>query len=250
MEGTKTRAPELRIAITRGTKCWTIRPSDFDDFPFEDGDRLEIQLAELAAQLPDIWGVQHVPVALGHAIQVPRMYRLFSYRGYRLPAHLVFATGAGAESFDALGRSQFANYIKFVDFAPGMTIVDVGCGIGRHAFQLLDFLGPHGRYHGVDAIRDSIRWCQRNITPTRANFTFQHADARNEVYNPHGSKSSREIRIELADGGVDWVILSSLLTHLLEDEVVHYLKELRRILKTQGLVYATLFLHSAEAPRR
>src|SRR5262249_6815549 len=38
-----------------------------------------------------------------------------------------------------------------------------------------------------------------------------------------------------------------LFTHLLEDEVVHYMCELRRVLKPDGLAYATFFLHSPEA---
>src|SRR6185436_11886568 len=49
-----------------------------------------------------------------------------------------------------------------------------------------------------------------------------------------------------ADYSVDRVALGSIFTHLFEEEVVHYMKEIARVLKPSGLAYATFFLYSDE----
>lgn len=131
--------------------------------------------------------------------------------------------------------------------SPDMTILDVGCGIGRDAFQLFNFFSANGRYIGIDVTRDSIAWCQKNITSKHSQFTFHHCDAVSELYNPFGSITSMDYQFPVADGSVDRIVLASVFTHMLEDEVTHYLKEFRRILKPGGLVYASFFLYTFEA---
>jgi ubiquinone/menaquinone biosynthesis C-methylase UbiE len=126
-------------------------------------------------------------------------------------------------------------------------MIDLGCGIGRDAFQLLNYLGPGGRYIGIDVTRDSIVWCQKAITTKYPKFTFHHCDAVNELYNPFGAKTSMDYRFPVADASVDRIVLASVFTHLLEDEATHYLKEVRRVLKPGGLVYASFFQYTADA---
>ena len=128
-----------------------------------------------------------------------------------------------------------------------MTLVDLGCGIGRDAFQLLEYLEGEGRYVGVDVTRDSIEWCRRHVTPKHPRFTFHHVDAHHELYNPFGRRRTTDFRLPVADASVDRITLASVFTHLLEDEVTHYMREFRRVLKPDGMVYANFFLHSPEA---
>jgi hypothetical protein len=107
-------------------------------------------------------------------------------------------------------------------------------------------LGPNGRYIGTDVTWDSIVWCRGNISPLHPNFTFHHVDAVNEVYNPYGSGRTIDYRLPAADGTVDRIFAASVFTHLLQDEIEHYLTEFRRVLKPSGLVYASFFLYSEE----
>src|SRR5262249_19915328 len=128
-----------------------------------------------------------------------------------------------------------------------MTMIEVGCGIGRDAFQLLDLLGNTGRYVGIDVTRDSIIWCQKNITPKHPSFTFHHFDAEHELYNPYGTRTSMDFRLPLDDESVDRLVLGPVFTHLFAREVVRYMREFRRVLKPAGLALANFFLYSKEA---
>jgi SAM-dependent methyltransferase len=242
------RPPEpLRIEITRGPRSWRIDPVIFETFGFQDGDTLRVLPAEAAARLPTTWGDTIVPVAPGHAIRVPAEYRFFEFRGFRIPVHLIALTGAGPDTFDWMGRRHIELYEKFVGLGPEMTLLEIGCGIGRDALQLLDLLRGQGRYIGIDVTRDSVVWCQDNITPKHPAFTFHHFDAVNELYNPYGAMTSMDFALPVADASVDRIFLASVFTHLFEDEVQHYLGEFARVLKPGGQVYASFFLHAPEA---
>src|SRR5262249_17511878 len=124
--------------------------------------------------------------------------------------------------------------------------LEIGCGIGRDALQLVDIIGLSGQYVGVDVTRDSIIWCQKNITSTYRNFAFFHFDAKHELYNPLGKKTSVDFSLPAPDSSIDRVALGSVFTHLFEEEIIHYMKEIRRVLKPDGLAYATFFLYSDE----
>jgi SAM-dependent methyltransferase len=238
----------LTIEIRRGTdEVLHVEPAAFDDFPFQDGDRLAVLPAEAAAALPVTWGDVNVEVAPGRAIRVPPVWRLFAFKGFQIPAHLIALTGAGPETFDLIGGAHLRNYQRTMGLFPDMHFVDVGCGIGRDAFQLMDHLSPQGRYLGVDVTRDSIAWCRRHVTARDARFTFHHVDAHNELYNPFGRQKTTDFALPVDDGTVDRIGLASVFTHLLPDEVLHYLREFRRVLKPGGLVHASFFLHSPEA---
>jgi SAM-dependent methyltransferase len=239
----------LRITVTRGDRQWSIDPAVFDTFGFQHGDELLVTPTEAAAKLPITWGDINIPVEPGRAIRVPPRYEFFAFKGFRIPVHLITLTGAGPETFDLIGRRHVELYDKFCGIEKDMTILEIGCGIGRDALQLIEILNAEGRYIGIDVTRDSIVWCQDNITSKHQNFLFHHFDAQNELYNPHGRRTSMEFALPVRDGSVDRICLASVFTHIFEAEVSHYMKEFARVLKPNGQVYATFFLHSPEALR-
>jgi SAM-dependent methyltransferase len=234
-------APALHISVTRGAAQWKLAPGVFEHFNFQTGDQLQVLPAAQAAALPNTWGDTHIQIAPGQAIRVPPVYDLFKYGGFEIPSHLIRLTGADEESFESIGLRHIELFRQYIGIEPGMMVLDLGSGIGRDAFQLFDILGPAGGFMGVDVTRDSIRWCQDNISRRHPNFRFHHFDAYNELYNPYGMLKTADFRIPLEDGSVDRIFLSSVFTHILEDEVLHYMREFRRILKPAGLVYASFF---------
>ena len=240
-------AEPLRIKVTRGAREWLVEPGMFETFGFQHGDRLEVLPATAAAALPTTWGDVNVPIAPGQAIRVPPAYEFFEFKGFRIPVHLITLTGAGPESLDWIGRHHIELYDKFIGLRPDMTLLEIGYGVGRDALQLFDLLNEDGRYIGIDVTRDSIVWCQDNITPKHPNFSFHHFDAENELYNPHGGKTSMDFALPVPDGSVDRIFLASVFTHLFEAEVLHYMRECARVLKPDGQVYATFFLRTPEA---
>jgi SAM-dependent methyltransferase len=169
---------------------------------------------------------------------------LTPHREYVMPEHLVVLTGVGTDSLDWIGEMHVRNYKKYMGLWSEMTFLEIGSGIGRDAFQLLNVIGLNGRYIGVDVTRDSIAWCQKNISRSHPNFEFYHFDARHELYNPLGANTTLDFRLPAADGSVDRIAAGSVFTHLFEDEIVHYMREIARVLKPDGRAYATFFLYS------
>lgn len=238
---------EIRIIVARGGERLTVDPNEFERFPLETGDRLSVRPATKAMRLivtPD--GCRHVPLKNGKAIRVPDIVEMAEFKGLRVPAHLVTLTGAGPETLDPIGKAHIANYRKFMGLEPGTTILEIGCGMGRDALQLIELEPPISRYIGVDVTWDAIAWCKQNISTRHPNFEFHHFNAKHELYNPLGTQTSLDFALPAVDASVDRVLLGSVFTHLFEDEVVHYLKEIKRVLSPNGLAYATFFLYSAE----
>jgi SAM-dependent methyltransferase len=169
---------------------------------------------------------------------------LADFMGYRVPAHLARLTGAGIETFAELGKAHVANYRKYVGLQPGMNFLEIGSGIGRDAFQLIGELGPAGSYVGVDVQRESILWCRKYISRAHPNMRFVHVDAAHELHNPYGTKTTMDYPLPAPDRSIDRVAMQSVLTHIFEEEVLHYLREIARVLKTDGLAYVTFLLYS------
>ena len=237
----------IRIVVTRGSEKHALSVGQFDDFGFRNGDRLDIvpnALADRLLKTPE--GDRHIRAATGKGVRVPATIEFAEFMGYQVPVHLARLTGAGLETFAELGKAHVANYKKYVGLAPGMSFLEIGSGMGRDAFQLIDELGPQGRYIGIDVQRESIVWCQKNITRDHPNFEFVHFDAVHELHNPYGAKKTMDFPLPAADRSIDRVALQSVLTHIFEDEVVHYLSEIARVLKTDGLAYVTFLLYSPE----
>jgi SAM-dependent methyltransferase len=233
------------IQINRGWRKLGCAIGDFHDYPFKHGDDLTLNARGFPhCQTPD--GSMHILAAPSYPIRIPPRMEFGTFKGYRLPLHLVLLTGAGIETLEAIGRAHIDNYIKFMGLAGGMRVLEIGCGIGRDVFQFIERHVGLAQYIGVDVTLDSIVWCRRNITPKFPHFRFYHFDAKHELYNPLGSKSSLDFRLPAANGSIDRIFLGSVFTHIFEDEVTHYMREMRRVLRPGGLAYATFFLYSKE----
>jgi len=147
----------------------------------------------------------------------------------------------GHSDFVATGDEFLGHFVELGGLQPGHAVLDVGCGIGRIARPLAGYLGADGSYDGFDVNREGIGWCRRRYA-RHANFRFQVADLYNRRYNPRGAHAASEYRFPYEDASFDFVILTSVLTHLLEAEADHYLAEAARVLKPGGRVLATFFL--------
>jgi SAM-dependent methyltransferase len=100
-------------------------------------------------------------------------------------------------------------------------------------------------YVGMDIDRASVNWCQRNITPLNSAFTFYHADIRNTSYNPHAPMNADAYRFPHPDSSFDLILLSSVFTHMLENELRHYFQEIARLLAPGGVAHASFFLYQS-----
>jgi SAM-dependent methyltransferase len=161
------------------------------------------------------------------------------------PRRLAFV---GSGDFRAAGEELRELFANLGALRPQDDVLDVGSGVGRVAVGLTGWL--QGRYEGIDVVPRGIEWCQRAITPRYPNFRFQVADLYNRHYNPVGRFSASEYRFPFEDESFDFVVLTSVFTHLLPDARDNYISEIARVLRPNGYCFATFFLLDDEARRR
>jgi SAM-dependent methyltransferase len=152
----------------------------------------------------------------------------------------------GNGSFGAAGYEFLRYFIEIGEMKPTDSVLDVGCGVGRMALPMTNYL-KQGRYLGFDIVPKGIAWCQQKITPEHPNFQFVFADIHNEHYNPKGKQRGADYRFPVEDASIDFVFLTSVFTHLLLPEASHYIRESSRVLRSGGRMLGTWFLLNEES---
>lgn len=163
------------------------------------------------------------------------------YRANRfVPAPPLDGQCVGDGDFKAIGAEFFRHFVRLGGLRPEDAVLDVGCGLGRMALPLTQYL--NNRYLGFDIDRIAVAWCQAAVTVAYPEFSFLHLDVANDVYNPGGRLSAAELVFPSRNGEFDFVILTSVFTHLRVEAATHYLREAARVLSPGGRVFATFFL--------
>jgi SAM-dependent methyltransferase len=152
------------------------------------------------------------------------------------PIHLRRQNGP-LNAFERTAGEYTAYMVTLAGLAPDSHILDAGCGSGALALMLEERLGPGGRYIGFDVDRPVVEWTARHLADAR--FSFVHHDYWNATYNPGGERFRP---LPAVDEWADIVILKSLLTHLLPEDVTFYLREVRRVLHPAGTALMTAFV--------
>lgn len=138
---------------------------------------------------------------------------------------------------------EYLAYLTLLcDLRRDAAVLELGCGHGRTARGLLEYLHSPGRYFGLDVDRERLADARERIGQRHPNFDFVFADVHNAQYNPHGTTSASRYAFPFANGSFDVIYAASLFTHLLPDEVDNYFRETRRVLKTSGKCLFSVFL--------
>ncbi len=128
-------------------------------------------------------------------------------------------------------------------------ILDIGSGYGRLAHAIMRCGCFQGQYTGLEILKLHSEWCRDQLGSLDPRFRFVHLDVRNDRYNPAGRFDAKEVAFPYADASFDVICLTSVFTHMYEEEVRHYLKEIGRLLAVGGRCYATFFLLTDESLR-
>ena len=167
-------------------------------------------------------------------------------RGPMFPPRRLRVRVGESDSFNTVGE-EFLKYFKELGgLKPNESVLDVGCGIGRMAVALTRYLDK-GSYEGFDILSEGIGWATRNITPKFPNFHFQHVDIYNKSYNPNGNFEAREFSFPYKNDYFDFVLLTSVFTHMLPKDLENYISEISRVMKTGGRCLITFFLLNSES---
>jgi SAM-dependent methyltransferase len=127
-------------------------------------------------------------------------------------------------AFEAIGQLEVA-LLRQHGLKPGDTLIDVGCGSGRLAFPLREYL--RGRYIGMDVVPDLVDYARQLCQ--RPDWSFYEAPG---------------LTIPEPEQSADMVCFFSVFTHLLHEESFKYLKEAARVLKPDGrIVFSFLEFH-------
>lgn len=166
------------------------------------------------------------------------------------PLHLraLFTSSWRPGAFRRSGRKFVDHFVDRCGLQAGERVLEIGCGCGRSALPMADFL-TSGQYRGIDISKRGIRWCSENISKRNPRFTFRHADIRNREYNPGGRIAAEDFTFPFPDRSFDFVFLTSVFTHMLPGEVGHYLAEIHRMLAEGGRAFLTFFLWNEESRR-
>jgi len=162
------------------------------------------------------------------------------------PRGMIF-TGSG--DFRAQGEKMLEYFQTLGGLKPGHSVLDIGSGIGRIAIPLTGYLSEEGRYEGFDVVKRGVDWCQKHISSRHPNFHFRYIDLDNDLYKSGGA-SAADFTFPYETDSFDFVVLTSVFTHMIPAEVENYLKEIQRVLRPGGTCFATFFIWNEEAASR
>ena len=162
------------------------------------------------------------------------------------PRKMIFV---GSGDFRKVGKEFLRYVVELGGLKPNERVLDVGCGIGRMAVALTGYLQEKGSYAGFDIVAEGINWCGEKITPRYPNFRFQLADIYNKDYNPQGKIKASEYKFPYPDRSFDFIILTSVFTHMLLQDMENYFSELARVLEQGGRCLVTFFILNKESKK-
>lgn len=163
------------------------------------------------------------------------------------PRSLISYIGGG--DFEKNGQQFQKYFVELGGLQPHHRVLDVGCGIGRLAIPLTNYLSPKGEYWGIDIVYKGIDWCQKNISPKFNNFHFLHSDIHNTNYNPKGKLSAAQYTFPFENQFFDFIFLTSVFTHMVTPSLENYVAEISRTLKKGGKCFMTFFILNEESEK-
>ncbi len=135
------------------------------------------------------------------------------------------------------GRRQFELMLDW-GLEPTFDVLEIGCGNGRLAYQLADYLDG-GTYCGFDIAEAPIEWLQREYTSRRPTLRFDLLDVDNDRYRPAGAHAADEIPFPYDDAQFDHVCAHDVFAHMQQAAIEQYLRESNRVLRPGGRLLVT-----------
>jgi SAM-dependent methyltransferase len=140
---------------------------------------------------------------------------------------------------------------KYADLNAGDSILDVGCGCGRIAAALTQYLDGRGNYVGIDIVPGLIDFANTFIAPRYPHFKFLLLNESNNTYDAWRRKGGEtgiaKLTEAVAAQSIDLAISVSLFTHLDYAPALKMLTSIHHALKNDGRAFVTVFVLDAAA---
>ncbi len=156
------------------------------------------------------------------------------------------ASQCGRGDFSEVGRSLRDQLIAYAGLSETSDVLDIGCGTGRLAKPLSEYLAPSSRYVGFDVSLTAVIACRRHIGKAHSNFQFLKADATNHEYNPLGQIQENAYVFPADEADMDVVVAFSVFSHMVQRSINHYLFEAHRVLRPGGRFAFTAYALTPE----
>ena len=140
---------------------------------------------------------------------------------------------------------------KYAKLNFGDSILDVGCGCGRIAAALTQYIDRKSHYIGIDIVPGLIDFARNFITPRYPYFEFLLLNESNSTYDSWRRKDAEIGIAKLTEAvsaqSIDLAISVSLFTHLDYAPALEMLASIHHVLKNDGRVFVTAFVLDADA---
>lgn len=166
-------------------------------------------------------------------------------RPYGVPPRGKIFIGPG--DYIKLGEKFLGYFTELAGLKPDHSVLDIGCGIGRMALPLTGFLSEKGSYDGFDIVKSGIEWCNKNISEKYPNFKFSYTGLYNQLYNTSDKADAGKFIFPYGDSKFDFVILTSVFTHMMPAEVENYIQEIGRVMKPGATCLMSFFIINCES---
>lgn len=120
-----------------------------------------------------------------------------------LPAPPPELMTCGDGDFRAIGAEFLGHFVRLAGLAPHECVLNLGCGVGRMAIPLTQYLLEQGSSEGLDVDAAAIAWCARTITPVYPSFRFRHLDVAHPLYDPNGALPADAVTLPPPPGSAD-----------------------------------------------
>lgn len=145
------------------------------------------------------------------------------------------------------GRRQAA-LLRHFGLTPSTDFLEVGCGVGRLAYELADII-TEGTYTGFDVSNTAIDWLNTNYAPHLPNFRFDLLDVYSARFHPDAADRADQVRFPYDDDSFDMSGSFAVFIHVELEPIRNYLRELARVMRPGSRSVHTFFALTGQEPR-
>jgi len=154
----------------------------------------------------------------------------------------------GSHDFEKVSKEFFYHFKKLGNLKNTDSVLDIGCGIGRMAIPISEFL-TKGVYYGFDIKKEGIIWCKNNISKKFPNFHFDLINIKNDYYNKKGNIKSENFIFPYQKNMFSFIFATSVFTHMKEKQILKYFSEIDRVATKKSKIFLTFFLFDKETEK-